>query len=36
MYTIQTPGALSSREREMPHLLKGKYMDNGNSGAARV
>ena len=34
--TRWTPGALSTREIETPYLLKGKYRDNGNSGAAWV
>ena len=34
--TRRTPGALSSREREMHHLLKGKCRENENSGAAWV
>ena len=33
---IQTTGALSSRECEMPHLLKGAFGSNGNSGASRI
>ena len=34
--TRHTPIALSSRERETPYLLKGKYRDNENIGAAWV
>ena len=36
MYTIWTPGVFSSRVRKTPHLLKGKYRYNLNSGATRV
>ena len=32
----RTPGALSSRDRETPYLLKVKYKFNVNSGSAWV
>ena len=36
MYTMRTPVVFSSRVHETPHLLRGKYRDNRNSGATRI